>query len=222
MQNEEIQRILSRYHGLEYDHEGQRFNGLLHLSDTDYYEVIIDVSPFPRLFPDVYEVGERIPQKLDRHKYNDSDKCCLTTRANAQILIKTKIKSITEFFDRVLVPYFKNNSFYEINRYYYQGEYSHDKTGILEGYQDILGIKDPLTIAAMINGRIKGQKLTIRDKCFCGNGLTLKKCSHHLNNYRKFRLVDKDILTEDLMLLIELIEEIKEHFQKKGPLFSAN
>ncbi len=222
MQDDEIQKILYRYSDLEFDHETQKFRGNIYLSDTDYYEVIIDLSPFPRLFPDVYEVGERIPQKLDRHKFNNSDKCCITTRANAQVLIKTKIKSITEFFDRVLVPYLKNNSYYEINRHYFQGEYSHDKTGILEGYQDILGIEDPVIIASIINSRIKGAKLTIRDECFCGNRLTLKKCSSHLDNYRRFRLIDKDVLVGDLRILIELIEEIKEYFLNREPLFSTN
>lgn len=211
MNNDEIKRILEFQPGLVFNEDKRIFEGYICLSDTDHYQVIIDTLPFPEHFPDVLEIGERIPRKLDRHKFNNSDKCCITTNANAQILLKTEINSIMEFISRIVVPYFQNNSYHEINGEYLQGEYSHGNIGILEGYQDILGIEDPVTIASIIYDRIEGKKMTIRDKCFCGNGESLKKCSTHLANYRRFRHINKNTLIQDFKQLLNLFEEIRDY-----------
>ncbi|NVJ47585.1 MAG: hypothetical protein HWE07_10670 [Cytophagia bacterium] len=215
MSNHEIEEILKLQPGLSFFEEKGLFEGYISLSEADSYQVIIDPSPFPEAFPSVFEIGERIPRKLDRHKFNNSDKCCLTTNANAQILLKTEIYSISEFMSRIVIPYFQNNSYFELNGEYFQGEYSHGNIGILEGYQDILGIEDPITIASIIYDRIEGKKLTIRDKCFCGNGESLKKCSTHRVNYRRFRHIDKDTLTQDFEQLLKLIEEVRDYLSAK-------
>ena len=207
MISEEIKEILIEQPELSFDESSGQFIGKLFISELDSYEIVVDLEPFPKHFPNVYEIGDRIPRKPSRHKYDDSDQCCLTTMAKAQVLIKTKVDSITKFFDLILVPYFQNNSFYEINREYVQGEYSHDGLGILEGYQDILGIENPFVITKVIQDRINGVKMTIRDGCFCGNGKTMKKCNTHLMNYRKFRHIDKETLILDLIRIDNLINE---------------
>ena len=59
MQNEhvdDIEYILSRFTGLTFHPENHAFRGTISLLETDFYEVIIDISPFPKLFPDVFEV----------------------------------------------------------------------------------------------------------------------------------------------------------------------
>lgn len=200
----QIQEILHKQKGLKYDGASTLF-GTIPVSENDNYEVRIDVAPFPQKLPHVHETGDRIPQDLDRHKYKDSDQCCLTTEAKGQILIKTEITSLPIFVTRMVVPYFQNNSYYEINAEYLQGEYSHGTMGVIEGYQDILGVKNPRIIQHVMGERLMGVKLKIRDFCYCGSGRRLKRC--HDAKYRQFRLIDLGTLTFDYQRTSELIRE---------------
>jgi hypothetical protein len=199
LSNEDKSSILRRYRGLSYDTEHQMFFGKIYITGKDFYNVKIHTSVYPGRFPVVEEVGGRIPQSLHRHKYNNGNVCCLTTHAMGQVLLKTKIKTIESFFKEMVLPYFKNNSFYEINRKYFKDEYSHDIQGVWEGYQDILGIKNPYQILNILTSRMTGKKIKLRDVCYCGGGLTLKKCNHgkHAMNYRRLRLISLDIIKND-------------------------
>lgn len=200
MLKNQIDRILERQPSLKYDESKKKFEGILHISKHDFYEVVIHCSGFPETFPTVYEVGERIPKKMDRHKYRGSDICCFTTKAKEQILLKTKIKTLELFFTNILIPFFENNSFYEINKAYKYGEYSHAELGIIEGYQDILDVKNIYLIIQIIKDRLSQPKIRFRDDCYCRSGKTLKKCNngYHSARYRDFRLINKEILLYDL------------------------
>lgn len=199
LDKKEIDGILEAHNKLEFDGETNCFFGKIYISKNDFYEIKVHLSSYPLKFPVVEELGERIPQNLDRHKYYNSDICCLTTEAMGQILLKTKIRTLIDFFNLMVIPYFKNNSFYEINKKYYKDEYSHGVEGIWEGYKDILGIENPFTILNIIKERLTGKKLSIRDDCYCKSGEKLKKCNkgQHDIKYRQFRFINFDILQKD-------------------------
>lgn len=195
MEND-IQAILDTYKGLFFCKKKNTLEGELCISQNDCYDIIIDITPFPTSFPKVFEVGERIPSKLSRHKFNNSEQCCLTTDAKAAILLKTKIKTLSDFMSLIIVPYFENNSYFEINRRYKFGEFSHDIDGIIEGYVEILGIQKIERIIDTLMQRVRGRKVRPNDKCYCGNGMKLKNC--HSKKYKLFRLVSTDIIKRDL------------------------
>src|SRR5690606_13096322 len=140
------------------------------LPDGDSYEIEVDLEPFPQFFPLVTETGGRIPVKMDRHMYPTSSCCCFTTRAKSQILLKTKVKSLPQFFDLILIPFFENNSFYEIEGFYFGEEYSHGRNGIIEGYKDILKIDNTLLTAKAIIQVSKSKFLKEHQNCYCGSG----------------------------------------------------
>lgn len=198
--NYEIEELMQKYPTLEYNSEKKELYGDLYISKNDCYEIKIDLIPYPKYFPNVYEVGERIPPKVDRHIYTDSGACCFTTLAKSQILLKTKIKNLSYFIKEIVIPYFKNNSYYEINKKYKLGEYSHGFFGIIEGYIDILNLKNVKLLANIIYNRVKGKKLKIQDACYCGSGVSLKKCSSglHDRSYRDFKKIDVEVLENDL------------------------
>lgn len=196
----QIEEVLLKHKGLTYHSDVNAFKGELFLPDGDSYELIINLELYPRFFPVVYEVGGRIPVKLDRHMYTDTGSCCFTTGAKSQILLKTKITSLVKFLDEIVIRYFENNSYYEINGTYFYSEYDHGSMGVVQSYQDILSITDIKRIGRLILQRLQNKKLSIRDLCYCNSGQSLKNCHGglHCKNYRLFRMIDKDVLYNDL------------------------
>ena len=136
----QISDVLKHYPSLSFNEINNSIDGELFISKDDSYDVSIELEPYPKHFPRVFETGERIPRKVSRHIYSDSGSCCLSTQAKAQILLKTQIKTLYLFVKEILVPYFQNNSYFEINGHYKTEEYSHNQLGIIEGYREILQI----------------------------------------------------------------------------------
>ncbi len=198
----EIREVLQKYPDLVYKARNHSLKGTILLACQDSYEVLIDLKPYPRFFPEVFEVGGRIPKKAHRHIYGDTGSCCFTTRAQSQVLLKTKIKTLLQFLDEIVVRYFENNSYYEINGRYYGEEYSHNLNGVLEGYQDILGMKEPQLIFKIMEQRIKNQKLRPNDICYCGSGRKIKRC--HEESYRDFRRIERKVVMWDYKHLTTL------------------
>lgn len=206
--NREVEDVIVKFPTLSYNQEKKELSGELPISETDSYEVLIDLNPFPRLFPIVYETEERILRKPYRHIYSDTGTCCFMPLSKSQVLLKTKIRSVLDFIREIMVPYFQNNSFYELNGIYKTDEHSHTRFGIIEGYQDILRIENPYRIVEIIKNRILGKKLKIHDPCFCGSGRKMKSCQNgkHDKSYRDFKLIDKELLYHDLEVIVELLK----------------
>lgn len=205
----QIEEVLKHYAGLSYNEINNSIDGELFISEDDSYDISIHLELYPKHFPRVYEMGERIPQKASRHIYSDTKSCCLSTQAKAQILLKTQINSLYLFVKEIVMPYFQNNSYFEINNRYKTDEYSHDKRGVIEGYRDILETNNDYLIARLIAGRIKGEKVRLHDKCYCESGLSMKKCNNytHYKCYKNFRKIDKDVLMNDISIFIDLMRK---------------
>lgn len=205
----QISDLLNKYKDLKYFEDKNIIVGKMYLSENDFYEISIDLSPYPKRFPSVEETSERIPKKADRHIYTDDGTCCFTTTAKAQILLKTKIKSLESFVRLIVVPYLENNSYYEINKKYFTEEYSHNIKGILEGYRDILGLDNDYKIVATMYDRITNNEAKYQSKCFCGGTKPLRKCSNgrHFKNYNKLKLIDRNTLISDFTNIVDYIKK---------------
>ena len=181
------------------------FQGDLYIDHNDTYKISVDITPLPDSFPNVKELRERIPKKIDRHIFEDGT-CCLTTRAKEQLLIKTKIKNIHYFFNKILIPFFQNNSYYEINKEYIQGEYSHGTRGVIEAYQEISKVKNiPLLLKFLAKIATKN-KYNNNEKCFCNSGKKFKKCHSHI--YKQLYLIDRELLVDDINKMLSFLEEV--------------
>ena len=203
----QIQEVLGQYSTLNYDEANNSLEGELFVSKGDSYDVSILLSSYPKLFPQVFEIGERIPRKVTRHIYSDTGSCCLSTSAKSQILLKTTISNLTLFVKEIVIPYFQNNSYFELKGKYKTEEYSHDSMGIIEGYRDILQTNNDLNIARLMLQRIERDKLRIHNQCYCGSGQSLKKCNggKHYYAYKDFRKIDIDLLKNDLNILAKVL-----------------
>lgn len=192
----QIRKLMKEQPGLEFCSETGFLSGFLVVDDGDKYFVDIDINKFPDRFPTVWETGERIPKTQDRHVYTKTGSCCFTTDAKEQVLLKTRIHTLEQFIKLIVIPYFQNNSFYEINKKYKFNEYEHGIKGVMQGYCDILGAdKINLTVLALLL-RISNIKYINGDKCFCGNE-NISDC--HLSNYKQLFLVSSQTIISDLV-----------------------
>jgi hypothetical protein len=201
----DIKCVLVQHPKLTYNEDSKCFTGALIVSGDDEYEVKIDISNIPHRLPVLYELGDRIPNKPDRHKYDGTDICCVTTRAMGQVLLKKEIKSLLDYIHRLAIPYLQNNSFYELNGKYVMGEYSHGLDGVVEAYFDILNIHEIHAVLYVMKSRLNGVKIRIHDPCYCGSGKKLKSCGNHDTCYRLFRLIDVSIIEVDCRSLLTSI-----------------
>lgn len=197
-----IEQVITQHPKLIYDENLNQFRGYLEVDENDVYKIEIDLNPFPDSFPLVKEIGERIPHLSDRHIY-DSGYCCFTTKANENILLKSKVKTIPFFINEIVVPYFLNQSYYEITGEYKHGEYSHGVSGTIEGYGDILRVKNVWIIYNMLLARSNNYNIGVNDKCYCGSRKKIKKC--HRMSYKNFMLIDISIIQKDFVRIHEML-----------------
>lgn len=216
--SKQINQVLRDFPHLIYDSNKKQLLGELFITEYDSYDIKIELNGFPKSFPLVYEIGERIPPKMDRHIYPNKGNCCLTTVAKEQILIKTKIHTLGSFISLIVIPFLQNNSFFELNKRYNKGEYSHGVPGVIESYQDILQLDNKYQVSDVLELLIK-RKLSISNQCYCGSGYTLGKCKNgmHKKSYNEFKLIDNKQLNDDLYKWINpYLREVKLYQKIRG------
>ena len=129
---------------------------------------------FPKSFPKVYELGNKIPRVPDRHVNMDGS-LCLTVTPVALIYAKNGV-DILDFFNTFLIPYLAAQLWFEKNGTWAGGEYAHGTAGILQYFQEKLGNMDRdkliMTIEFYLtyNGGVK------KEKCYCKSGRLFVNC----------------------------------------------
>ena len=180
--------------------DNNTLQGELFITDNDSYCIeISNISRFPNSFPLVRELGGRIPQKADRHIYPKEGYCCFTTPIKEKVLLNRHIKTLNDFIAEIVIKFFLNNSFYEINGKYATGEYSHGTMGIIESYQEITKIKDINSLIVFLTMIIDGNKSDRNERCLCNSGIKWKNC--HLRIFEELNLIEKSIIKNDLDLI---------------------
>src|SRR6202008_2239035 len=81
------------------------------------------VKCFPYCFPVLYEIGGRIPDEADWHKFQDGS-CCITVAPDEKLKCKNGI-NVSQFIRQHAIPYFANYLYKKITTKYKNGEYSH-------------------------------------------------------------------------------------------------
>lgn len=199
--NLQITNLINKYPNLKYDSVQNKLSGSIEVYSEDSYEIDIFLKDFPATVPTVYEIGERIPHKSDRHVYKNGA-LCFATPLTISYLMKNKISTITDFVEKLIIPYLKNNSYYELKGKYMFGEHSHDiKLATLESLQDLLGITNIKLILDLICNVLDNEKFTPNKLCYCGSNIKIKKCSNHFERYKKLKSLGKENLFKSFVLL---------------------
>jgi len=151
------------------------------------------------LLPEVRETGNRISNIIstlgetsaDLHVNPDGTVClCPYTAEKRKLPNGFNLK---DFFNNLLIPYFYGQSYYEKNKEWPWGEYSHGELGLLEDYLENRGEGNNLELikefienfkkiafsdsyfALVKKGKIKGHTV-----CFCGSNKKIRNC-HNLS-----------------------------------------
>jgi len=154
---------------------------------TDHYQIEIEVpDAFPHALPTVIETGGRIPLDGIYH-VNDDRTLCLGSPLRLLYFISIK-PTLSGFAENCLVPYFyalsgklKNGGKFLF------GELAHGEKGIIDDYQDLLGLQTRTQVNAALKLLAMRRRVANKNNCPCGCGRRLGKCSFHrkLNVFRK-------------------------------------
>lgn len=214
---EQIQEVLGEYPELSYSIKNKAFSGKLNIDEEDEYEVIIWLYDFPNNFPVVFESGERIPKKARRHIFEKTGNCCFTTTAKEEILLKQEVFTVKQFIDKIVVPYFQNNSYFELNKEYKYGEYSHSLGfATHETYKDILDVNDIYLMEQILTKRLSSIiRISENSKCYCNRDIKIKYCKNHLKRWLDFITISKKTIKSDLENIKKLIVELEEYKAKE-------
>ncbi len=208
--SEEIHRFATDKAGLVVS-KGLVFRGLVSKTEGNGTELFsyyleIDFSAWPRLFPTVREVDNRIEHCLDNHVYPDSGNFCLSTRARQQFLIRSgKISTLEVFWNTVLIPYLVRQDLYA-NGYldaFEKMEYSHGSLGYMESYHDLLGVGG-LQLHRLLDCYVAGRN-QMRG---CTYGCRCVNFTRSAEGYRLLRrldFIDLDILRFEVNVLVRFL-----------------
>lgn len=158
------------------------------------YEIEIHCSDlFPSRFPNLYEIGGKIPKIGDWHVYEDTLSCCVKILPEEVLKCKQGI-TLTSYISEEVLPYLFNQTHRRIEGYYVNGEYAHGNLGIYEYYADALKTGDLKQIAKLLYNIATRPKPDRTSVCFCGSGAKYRYC--HRASYEKLSLLGRELLIE--------------------------
>lgn len=165
------------------------WEGKLHLTgnlDVGYgtknsfdIEIIVNEN-YPNKIPEVHETAGRVPSIMDRHYMSDGTGCCLVMPHRYTEFFKP-LMTFEDFIDLLVVPFFQNQIYYEINGRFATG-YRHGEHGIWEHYVEIFGVGLKIETLILLLEAVLEQKMNKKNKikghkpCPCGSGLIQRHC----------------------------------------------
>jgi len=201
----ESQEVLTHFPGLELtapENEAPRLLGSIELKDTDgniydQYQVRIVASDDSTIqFPEVYEVGGRLPHNIDWHVFEDGH-CCIKS-VPEQIVVCKKGLPLVRFIKEQILPYLHGQAFREQNGYYLH-ERSHGEWGNIEYIAGVLKTQNRGAIIQQLLFILQGKEPNRSNRCFCGSRELYRHC--HRNAYRDLSLLPKEFLRKYIIYL---------------------
>jgi hypothetical protein len=142
-------------------------------------EIIVS-DKYPNKIPEVHETSGRVPSVMDRHYMSDDTGCCLVMPHRYTEYFKP-LMIFEEFIDVLVVPFFQNQIYYEINGKFVTG-YRHGEHGIWEHYVEVFGEDLTLDTLLLLLEAVLDQRLKRMNKikghkpCPCGSGRIQRYC----------------------------------------------
>lgn len=141
----------------------------------DFYEVRVGVSPeYPAHEPIVFEIGGRIPKRIDRHIFPKHGDSCLGVWE--EWLLTSPDHRFGTFLTGPMHDYFLSQSHFEATGEWPFGERSHGKQGVLEGYAALLQLPCDEGLLAAYLFVLSRDHLKGHVTCPCGSGKKLRNC----------------------------------------------
>ena len=179
----------------------------------DRYQVKLQLSQdSPRGLPAVYEIGNRIPWKPDRHMEPDGKACLVLP--DAYWYEHPQGMNMLDFLNGPVRNFFVNQSLIDLGQpnVWENGEWGHGAEGIVEFYATILGTSDPKTVLTYL-GILKRDAIKGHWLCPCGSKKRLRNCHGELINELRTR-IPRRIATESE-------KKLAEKLAKSGSAFTS-
>ena len=177
------------------DDEGKEWNN---------FEIQIRFSKaFPYRFPQLVEIGGKIPKVADWHIYT-TGACCITIPLLEVISCRNGI-TVLQFIQDHVKPYLFNQAHRIEKGYYAHQEFAHGAYGILEYYQELFNEKDMRKIIGYLN-ILKSTEFGKKTPCFCGRKAKFRKC--HTEVFKIFRTIPGQFIDDEIYRLGLLIPSI--------------
>lgn len=172
---------------------------------VDSYSIKVVIRPgYPYRFPRLFEMGNKFEHIADRH-INEDDSCCVCSLQEENLMAQRGI-SIKSYFLKYVLPYFANQSFFDHEGKWANGDYDHGSLGIFQYYSELLKIENIQEVISFLSF-FNDLKLHRNDLCYCGSKKKLKQC--HEISYREFRELSKRRRQIDLLVLRNLLKEME-------------
>jgi hypothetical protein len=174
------------------DDEGKEWNS---------FEIQIRFSEaFPYSFPQLVEVGGKIPKIADWHIY-PSGACCITIPILELVSSRNGI-TVLQFIQNHVKPHLFNQAHRIEKGYYAHQEFAHGVYGILEYYQEIFHEKSVEKIIGYLKV-LKSIEFGKKNACFCGRRAKFRKC--HPGVFKLFKHIPESFTADEINRLKLLI-----------------
>lgn len=179
--------------------------------EDSYLIEVHQTDKYPARFPKVFEVGGRIPNNVDWHVMTDGSLCIAAPPD--EILACAGGITLYKYLKLWVIPYLYNQTFRKRNGYFYK-ERSHGDLGIIESYQEILGIRSIGKIIEALNYVGSHKEPDRTSLCFCGSGKKFRKC--HRDQFRTLKKIDDVMLLHHAFKFSKLLERAREMSKNKS------
>ena len=175
---EQEKKLISKYYpSLHYvqNHNKVKLEGELYIKEIDdsYTIEVSFLDDYPKSLPIVKEIGGDIPQ-IDKRHINFDGSCCLCVPQLEKLYFPDG-SNIKTFLDKLVVPFFANQAYFDSNGTWLNGEYRHGGQGVYDFYVELFDTLDIKQIINLIDCCIK-DTFNVNKKCPCNSGRPIKKC----------------------------------------------
>lgn len=140
---------------------------------SESFEVELSIPPdYPQHLPSVREIAGKLDPKFE-HLYPNGQ-FCLAVPVEERRLFNA-MPSMLGFVDNLVIPYLYSYCHHLQYGTYPFGDRSHGYAGIVNHYQDMLGIVDEFKILALLVGLLN-HGYHGHHSCACGSGKAVRRC----------------------------------------------
>lgn len=147
------------------------------IDDEGGYWETYDIKIFvPKKYPEelffLLETGGKIKKNRDWHNLFG---CCLSTEAVIYSVLGNDL-SLLNWLKKFAHPFLANHVYKKETGDYANGEFLHETPGIIQGYEQLFGVKGYNEVYLKLKQLCNVLKLGRNDPCFCGSGKKFKNC----------------------------------------------
>lgn len=149
----------------------------LPIQDSFQLQIVVSVL-FPRVIPEVVEVGKRIPRNGNYHINSDDDTLCLGSPLRLRHNLASN-PTLLGFANKCLLPYLYNISYRLKYGSFPFGELAHGVNGVLEDYMQLLGLENQDQVKQALSLLGMRKRVANKKSCPCGCKKRLGSCRLH-------------------------------------------